>query len=193
MRGPLLILSGPSGVGKSTAIRELLTSSPRPLHLAVSCTTRAPRPGEIDGRDYRFVPVETFRQRIQEDYFLEWAQVHGSQYYGTPREEVDLYRDRGIGVILDVDVQGARQVRAKIGDAYAVFLHVPAEEYERRLRARNTETEEKIQSRLRTAVAERDAMREYHLCIENHRLEETMATLLNLLEDLFSQEKTHAR
>jgi len=193
MRGPLLILSGPSGVGKSTAIRELLTRSTNHLHLAVSCTTRAPRPGEIDGRDYRFVSVEAFRQRIEADYFLEWAQVHGSQYYGTPREEVDLYRDRGIGVILDVDVQGARQVRSRIDDAYAVYLHVPEEEYERRLRARNTETEEKIQSRLKTAIDERDAMREYDMCLENRLLDETIAALLKLLEALFLQEKTHAR
>lgn len=192
MRGPLLILSGPSGVGKSTAIRELLTKSVRPLHLGVSCTTRQPRPGEIDGRDYHFITVESFRRRIEENYFVEWAQVHGSQYYGTPRAEVDVYRDRGIGVILDIDVQGARQVRRLIPDARAVFLHVPEDEYERRLRARNTETEEKIRSRLETALAERDAMREYDLRIENYRLDETVETLLNLLERLFLPEMTHA-
>src|SRR4051812_38713090 len=105
--GPLLILSGPSGSGKSTVIDRLLREHGQPLRLSVSATTRAPRPLETDGVQYHFWTRERFQKEIDAGGFLEWATVHG-HYYGTPRSEVEPYRAQGIGVILDIDVQGAR-------------------------------------------------------------------------------------
>src|SRR5437868_1235283 len=102
-RGPLIILSGPSGSGKSTVIARLLGESDLPLRLSVSATTRAPRPLERDGEQYHFWTKERFQKEIEAGGFLEWAEVHGN-FYGTPRSEVEPYRGRGIGVILDIDV-----------------------------------------------------------------------------------------
>src|SRR6516162_1217798 len=104
--GPLIILSGPSGSGKSTVIRRLLAEAGLPLRLSVSATTRPPRPGEREGVDYYFWTRERFVQQAAAGAFLEWAEVHGSNLYGTLRSEVDAHRAKGQGVILDIDVQG---------------------------------------------------------------------------------------
>src|SRR5262249_39685120 len=109
-KGPLIILSGPSGSGKSTMLARLLAEGRWPLRVAVSATTRAPRPGEADGVAYYFWTSERFEEQVRAGAFLEWAEVHG-QYYGTLWREVTPYRDRGVGVILDIDTQGARRVR----------------------------------------------------------------------------------
>src|SRR5205809_3719473 len=105
-RGPLIILSGPSGSGKSTVIQRLLADPPGPLRLSVSATTRPPRPGEVDGRDYYFWTRDRFEAELRAGAFLEHAVVHGANYYGTLRSEVEPDLERGTGVILDIDVQG---------------------------------------------------------------------------------------
>src|SRR5947199_5185004 len=134
--GPLIILSGPSGSGKSTVIRGLLADPPGPLRLSVSATTRPPRAGEHDGVEYHFWTRERFEQELASGAFLEHASVHGN-YYGTLRAEVEPYLHEGRGVILDIDVQGADQVRRKCPEHVSVFLLAPSlEEYERRLRRR---------------------------------------------------------
>jgi guanylate kinase len=155
MPGPLIILSGPSGSGKSTVIQRLLADPPGPLRMSVSATTRLPRPGEIDGTDYHFWTAERFERELAAGAFLEHAVVHGAGSYGTLRAEVEPYLAAGRGVVLDIDVQGAEQVRQIWPGHVSVFLKAPSmAEYERRLRARGTEDEATIARRMETAQAE---------------------------------------
>ena len=148
-----LIVTSPSGAGKTTMVRALLESFPQ-LVQSVSNTTRAPRPGEVDGRDYHFVEASRFDEMIAEGDLCEWAEVHGHRY-GTSMSRVRLARETHRGVVFVIDVQGARQVKAAIPDAVAVFVLPPSwEALESRLRGRGTEREEVIQRRLRNAREE---------------------------------------
>jgi guanylate kinase len=151
----LLILSSPSGAGKTTLTRMLLEDAPQ-LRFSVSHTTRAPRANEVDGRDYHFVDRDGFVDLVNRGAFLEWAEVHGN-LYGTSIAEVE--RARAVpgctGMIFDIDYQGARQIRSKVDDVVSVFILPPSmQELERRLRGRASETEETL--RRRYAVAERE-------------------------------------
>lgn len=185
-QGPLVILSGPAGSGKSSVIGRLLAMGDLPLRLSVSATTRAPRPGEQDGVHYHFWTRERFERALQDKVFLESAQVHGN-YYGTPRDEVEPYRASGFGVLLDIDVQGARQVRQACPDAFSIFLLAPAwEDYERRLRQRRTEDEPTIARRLETARKELQAVHEYDAVVVNDQLESAVALIRNKLSARFS-------
>jgi guanylate kinase len=171
---PLIIVSGPSGSGKSTVIARVLADSDLSLRLSVSATTRAPRPGERDGVQYYFWSRERFEKELAEDAFLEWAQVHGS-YYGTLWREVEPYRRQGKLVILDIDVQGAAQVRQRCAEVVTVFLRSPSLEIdERRLRERGTEDEAAIQRRLAAARRELESAGEYDYQIVNDDLERTV-------------------
>jgi guanylate kinase len=181
-QGPLIIVSGPSGAGKSTVIRRLLEASAGRLRLSVSATTRPPRGREEDGKDYHFWTRERFEQALAEGAFLEHAQVHGN-YYGTLRSEVEPYRARGVGVVLDIDVQGAEQVRRHCPDAVSVFLSTSSPAVlERRLRGRGTETEAAIQRRLAAARAEEARSGEYQYRIVNDVLEEAVAGLRQIVD-----------
>lgn len=176
-RGPLVILSGPSGSGKSTVIQRLLADPPGPLRLSVSATTRPPRPGEVDGVDYHFWTREKFERELQAGAFLEHAVVHGTYYYGTLRAEVEPYLERGTGVILDIDVQGAEQVRRLCPDHVSVFLLAPTlAEYERRLVARG-EDPASIRRRMETARAELALADGYQYQITNDDLARATAEL----------------
>jgi guanylate kinase len=151
----LLILSSPSGAGKTTLTRMLLERCPE-LRFSVSHTTRPPRVGEVDGRDYHFVDRSQFLDLVAKDAFLEWAEVHGN-LYGTSVAEID--RARAVsgcsGVLFDIDYQGARQIRSKVGDVVTVFILPPSmRELERRLRGRASETEAVVQARFRVAKLE---------------------------------------
>lgn len=147
------MISGPSGVGKGTVVRRLLARHPE-LSLSISATTRRPRPTELDGVDYFFVSAEGFDELLGGDELLEWAEVFGARY-GTPLGPVEVARNDGRDVILEIDVQGARQIRERVPDAILVFLAPPSlGELERRLRSRGTESEERIDRRLATAEAE---------------------------------------
>jgi guanylate kinase len=149
------VISGPSGVGKGTVVRRLLDGKPD-LVYSVSYTTRPPRPGEVEGRDYRFVPPETFARLAEEGAFLEWAEVFGHRYgtlWGPIGERIEQGRD----VILELDVQGARRVRQRAPHAVLIFLAPPSEEeLARRLRARGTEDEAHLARRLSGARWEMD-------------------------------------
>src|SRR5438309_196027 len=132
--GPLVILSGPAGSGKSTIIRRLLEDKTWPLRLSVSVTTRAPRPGEVEGVHYYFRSKEVFRAAVEAGEFLEWAEVFGNDY-GTLKSEVQPHRLEGVGVLLDIDVRGWEQVRRHCPEAVSIFLLASSmETYEKRLR-----------------------------------------------------------
>lgn len=152
-RGKLLVISGPSGCGKSTVIGKMMAGR-KNVEFSVSATTRKPRPGETEGEDYFFVSRERFEEMIQNDELLEHAEFVGN-CYGTPRSQVCARLENGISVVLDIEVQGAAQVKKKLPEAVTVFLAPPGlETLERRLRGRGTETEEKIRARLETARRE---------------------------------------
>jgi guanylate kinase len=184
---PLIILSGPSGSGKSKIIERLLAQSGLPLRLSVSATTREPREYERNGVHYWFWTREQFEAKMREGAFLEWAEVHG-QWYGTLRDEVDAYRARGVGVLLDIDVQGAAQVRARCPDCQSIFVRAPSlEELERRLRKRRTESEEKIVLRLANARREMERMGEYDCVVVNDDLEAAVAQVRDSIARAFQK------
>ncbi len=153
-RGLLIVLSGPSGVGKGTVRRALFQMPNHDLVYSVSMTTRKPRPGEVDGVDYYFVDKETFLRRIKENKFLEWAEFVGN-YYGTPRDKVEEQLDQGKEVVLEIEVEGALQVRKQMKDAVFIFLVPPGKQalYERLLQ-RGTDTQEMIERRMKKAESE---------------------------------------
>ena len=181
--GTAIILSGPSGVGKSTVCSFLFKKYPE-LKFSVSCTTRAPRPGEVDGVAYHFLSIDDFKRRIDTGDFLEWAEVHGN-YYGTLKQEVKPRVINGQDIILDIDVQGMRLVRKSVlsepewgSSVISVFLAPPSlAALEQRLRGRGTETEESIQKRLGNAAKELAAWREYDYSVVNDVAEQAAARL----------------
>ena len=153
-RGRLFVLAGPSGVGKGSIVRELVARDPEGLSLSVSVTTRAPRPGEVDGVDYFFVDDDAFDRMIRAGELLEWAEIVGHRS-GTPRGFVEDRMAAGRDVILEIDVVGASQIRERVPGSVLVFVEPPSmEELERRLRGRGTETEDRIRLRLETAAWE---------------------------------------
>lgn len=181
---PLIILSGPSGVGKSTVVRRLLATTTLPLRLSVSATTRPPRAGELDGIHYHFWTRERFEAAISAGEFLEYALVHQSNYYGTPVSEVEPYLERGIGVLLDIDVQGAEQVRRYHPEAYSIFMTAP--DFEARLRIRKSESEDSIQKRIESAKMELFRINEYNTQLMNQQVDETVQNLERLIAPRFA-------
>lgn len=168
-RGKLFIVSGPSGSGKTTVVEHLLAAV-LDLLFSVSCTTRAPRAGEQEGREYRFVTREEFESMLAADEFLEYASVFG-ELYGTPRRNLVEAERLGKDLVLDIDVQGARQVKARLPDAVAIFLLPPsAEELERRLRSRAQDTPEIIRRRLQHARTEIENYHSYDYLVINRDL-----------------------
>ncbi len=188
---PVVLISGPSGSGKSTLIMETLKRSCRQLHLAVSMTTRNKRPGEIEGVHYHFCDRPEFEKAIQDSELLEHAVVHKVHYYGTPKKEVNPFREQGIGVILDIDVQGFMQVRPKLPDLYSIFITTPPGEYERRLRERDT-NEEEIIRRLKTAEAEISFASQYNEQLVNDDIDRATGVLVDRIDKLFAERGFHA-
>jgi guanylate kinase len=177
----LLILSSPSGAGKTTLTRKLLESF-GDLRFSVSHTTRPPRANEVDGRDYHFVDRATFEGLVEEERFLEWAEVHGN-LYGTARGEIDRARAEGYrGMIFDIDYQGARQIRAALPEVVGVFILPPSMvELERRLRGRASETEEVVRRRFQAARREIEHYALFDYVLVNDELENAFATLRGIV------------
>jgi guanylate kinase len=167
----VIVITGPSGVGKGTLIRGLLGKLPD-LELSTSATTRAPRPGERPGVDYHFLDPEEFQRRVDNDDFVEHAAYSGSRY-GTLRSELERRLRQGTPVVLEIELNGARQVREAIPDALAVFIAPPSRDALRaRLVGRGTDAPEQIEQRMRTAERELEAQREFEHVVVNDRLEQ---------------------
>ena len=164
--GHVFMISAPSGAGKSSLVNALIAQDPS-IVLSVSCTTRAPRTGEVDGRDYRFVSVTEFDSLKSNDQLLEWAEVHGN-YYGTPRDHIDAAVARGQNVILEIDWQGARQVRQLLPETISIFILPPSIEVLReRLQNRGQDAEHVIVKRVQAASSEISHAPEYEYVIIN--------------------------
>jgi len=170
-KGMLFVVSGPSGVGKGTLIQRVLADV-RDVHLSISVTTRPPRPGDEDGVDYFFVSHERFEQMREGDELLEWANVHGD-LYGTPRRQVSDELDEGVDVVLEIDFQGALQVRQKHPDCVLVFVAPPSwEALKQRLIGRHTETQDELTRRLQAAKRELANMNRYDFLVVNDSIEQ---------------------
>lgn len=181
-RGRVLVLSGPSAVGKSTVVRHLREQVPD-LLFSVSATTRDPRPGEVDGVDYHFVSPQRFQELIDSDELLEWAEIHGGLHRsGTPAQPVRDAAAGGHPVLIEVDLAGARAVKRAIPEAVTVFLAPPSRDALRqRLTGRGTETPDVMARRLATAEAELAAQDEFDAVVVNSQLESACAQLVSLL------------
>jgi guanylate kinase len=176
----VIVITGPSGVGKGTLIRGLREQIPA-LELSVSATTRAPRPGEHDGVDYHFLTPEEFESHVREGDFLEHATYSGHRY-GTLRAEVERRLDAGRAVVLEIEVQGARQVRQAMPDAVAVFIAPPSREALRaRLVGRGTDAPDQVEDRMRTAERELEAQSEFAHVVVNDRLEQATDELVEIV------------
>ncbi|NPD30325.1 guanylate kinase [Eggerthellaceae bacterium zg-1084] len=176
-RGNLYVISGPSGAGKGTLVARLVEQL-GDAWVSVSATTRAPRPGERDGEHYFFLSRERFEAMVREGGLLEWAEFSGN-LYGTPRASVEQHMAAGQQVILEIEVQGAFQVRAQMPEAHLVFIEPPSlDELERRLVGRGTETPESVRRRMETATLELQRKNEYDYCLVNDDLEQAAQDLL---------------
>lgn len=167
IRGNLIVISGPSGCGKGTVCSELLNRNPK-LFLSISMTTRDPRKGEVDGVDYYFVTKDDFEFRIKSNQFLEYAIVHNNNYYGTPKDKVEEALNKGIDVILEIDIEGALKVNNVMPEGIFIFIMPPSmRELKRRLINRNTETKEQIVERFKKAYQEINEVNKYNYIVIN--------------------------
>lgn len=180
MIGHLYIVAAPSGAGKTTLVRLLLENDPG-IRVSVSSTTRAPRPGEIDGRDYHFIDVPSFLERINRGEFLEWAEVHGN-YYGTSKHWTEAEMTAGRDVLLEIDWQGAQQVRKSFPEAIGVFILPPSlQALEERLSSRGTDSAETIARRIAAARDEMRHVDEFDYVIINDELQQALSNLLSVV------------
>jgi guanylate kinase len=180
----IVVLSGPSGSGKTTLVRLLIDRAPVRLIKSVSATTRPPRPGEVHGDDYWFLSPAEFRTRLEHGDFIEHAEVFSSGYlYGTLRSELDRAHDRNGWAFLEIDVEGAQKVVQQYPQAVTIFLRTPSPaEFERRLRARGTESEEVIQRRLAVAERELSQAPHYRYIVVNDQLESAVTEICDILK-----------
>jgi guanylate kinase len=186
MKAKLIIFSAPSGAGKTTIVKEVLKTD-IPFAFSVSATSRAPREGEIQAKDYHFLSVNDFKEAIEKDYFLEWEEVYENQFYGTLKSEVEQKRMQGYNVLFDVDVIGGLNIKKFYGDdALAIFVMPPSiEELEKRLKGRGTETEESFQKRIDKAEQEMEYAKDFDVVIVNDDLQkavnETIENIRNFI------------
>ena len=178
----LIIITGPSGVGKGTVVKEIL-SKDKNIWLSISATTREPRKGEIEGENYYFLNQEKFKEMIKQNLFLEWAQFAGN-YYGTPLSSVNEKIKKGFTVLLEIEVEGAKQIKEKFPDSLSIFLLPPNKaELERRIRNRGTEKEEAIKKRLLRANYEISVSNQFDFALTNHDINETAKRIIKLIKN----------
>ena len=177
----LIIITGPSGVGKGTVVKELLDRN-KDIWLSISATTRNPRVGEKDGLNYYFISEERFKDMIDKKEFLEWAQFAGN-YYGTPLSTVNEKIEKGFIVLLEIEVEGAKQIKEKFPEALSIFLLPPSKaELEKRIRNRGTEKEEAIDRRLIRADYEIASSDEFDFVLTNHDVDETVKEVFKIIK-----------
>ena len=177
----LIIITGPSGVGKGTVVKELLDRN-KDIWLSVSATTRNPRVGEKDGLNYYFISEERFKDMIDKKEFLEWAQFAGN-YYGTPLSTVNEKIEKGFIVLLEIEVEGAKQIKEKFPESLSIFLLPPSkEELEKRIRNRGTEKEEAIDRRLSRANYEIASSNQFDFVLTNHDVDETVKEVFKIIK-----------
>ena len=177
----LIIITGPSGVGKGTVVKELLDRN-KDIWLSISATTRNPRIGEKDGENYYFISDEKFKDMIDKKEFLEWAQFAGN-YYGTPLSTVNEKIEKGFIVLLEIEVEGAKQIKEKFPEALSIFLLPPSkEELEKRIRNRGTEKEEAIDRRLTRADYEIASSDKFDFVLTNHDVGETVKEVFKIIK-----------
>ncbi len=177
----LIIITGPSGVGKGTVIKELLVKD-RDIWLSVSATTRSPRMGERDGQNYYFISEDKFKDMVDKKEFLEWAQFAGN-YYGTPLNKVNEKINEGFDVLLEIEVEGAKQIKEKFPESLSIFLLPPSkEELEKRIRNRGTEKEEAINRRLIRSNYEIASSNIFDFVLTNHNVDETVKEIFKIIK-----------
>ncbi len=188
-KGKLVIFSAPSGAGKTTIVHWLMKQIPE-LAFSVSATSRKKRPGETDGKDYHFLSVEDFKQKIRQNAFVEWEEVYENQFYGTLISEVERLRKEGKHVVFDVDVKGGMNIKRLYGsDALSVFVQPPSiEELERRLVSRNTDSEESIRKRVKKAGYELQYAKHFDVVVINDNLEEAEQKTLEVVTEFLGRE-----
>lgn len=183
LRGRLIVVAGPTAVGKGTVVARIRDKHPE-VRFSVSATTRSPRPGEVDGEHYFFVTEKQFDELVSSHQMLEWALVHGQNRYGTPRGPIVAALESGDSIILEIDIQGARQVKAAMPEAILVFLLPPSwEELVRRLESRGTESAEEQSRRLETAKTEFDAQHEFDETIVNDDVDAAAEAVVHLMKE----------
>lgn len=173
-RGSLIIISGTTCAGKGTVIKKLLERN-KNMVLSLSYTSRPIRKGEVDGIDYKFISHEEFERKIKNEDFLEYAKVRYGEYFGTPKENIENLLEAGKDVILEIDVQGAKQIKKKLPETILIFIMAPSiEEIKRRIKARGAETAEQIVDRFQTAYREINEVNKYNYVVVNDNLEEAI-------------------
>ncbi|MBR0289107.1 MAG: guanylate kinase [Selenomonadaceae bacterium] len=179
-RGVLIVVSGASGTGKGTVCKKILNDLPEVAY-SISATTRAPRPGEVDGKEYYFLDVDEFKSWIADGKFLEYAEVYGN-FYGTPLNKIEERLNRGEDILLEIDVQGALNVKKKCPEGIYIFLLPPSlEELKRRIEGRGTETPESLSRRLKNAVAEIKIGTEYDYVVVNDTIDNAVAQIKSII------------
>lgn len=179
--GTLIVISAPSGAGKGTICRELLKRNEN-LCMSISMTTRSPREGEKNGKDYYFVSKDEFEKRIGEGKFLEYAKVHNNNYYGTPKDKVDEWLKEGKDVILEIDIQGALEINNKVKEAVFIFIMPPSMQIlKQRLIKRNTETKEQLIERFKTAYQEINEVSKYNYVVINDEIDLAVKKIESIL------------
>tara|TARA_Y100000589_G_scaffold22251_1_gene18487 strand:- start:248 stop:799 length:552 start_codon:yes stop_codon:yes gene_type:complete len=177
----LIIITGPSGVGKGTIVKDILKKD-KNIWLSISATTRCPREGEEDGKDYYFFSKKTFQQMIDDEKFLEWAEFAGN-FYGTPLDSIKEKIKDGLKVILEIEVDGACQVKKRFPNSVSIFLLPPnKKELENRIRKRGTDSEESIIKRLERANFEMSVSKDFDFVFKNYNVEKTVKEILEIIE-----------
>ena len=190
-KGKLLVFSAPSGSGKTTIVRHLLTKEDLNLEFSISAATREPRGQEINGKDYYFMSIEEFKQHIKADDFIEWEEVYRDNFYGTLKSEVERIWASGKNVIFDIDVAGGLRIKSKFPqETLAVFVKPPSvDELKRRLKERSTESDDKINMRIAKAHVELATAPQFDLVIKNYDLDVAKEEAYQLVKEFVSNSK----